>query len=135
MTIAPVLNIDRSKMSNLVILLRNDDGVYVCNCTVYSYVSKKFTQHAFVYDGHFSTKYNSACCGAIIDNRSYSPICVLEEKDIKSKHTLKNMLRNFLEGTCIVKYEFKVTSHACAFKKIPKHILQCMFAFSIFFLQ
>ena len=38
MTIAPVLKIDRSKMGTLVILLRIDDGVYVRNCTVYSYV-------------------------------------------------------------------------------------------------
>ena len=53
MTIEPVLNIDRSKIGTLVILLIIDDGVYVCNCTVYSYVLKQFTQHAFFYNSHF----------------------------------------------------------------------------------
>ena len=69
MTIAPVLNIDRSKMGTLVILLKINDGVYVCNCNVYTYVLKYFTQHTFVYDSNFSTKYRSEYCGTIIDNR------------------------------------------------------------------
>ena len=88
MTIAPVLNIEREKMGNLGILLKIDDGVYVCICTVYTAILKHFTQHAFFHDSHFSTKYKSECCGEIIDNRSYAPICVLEEKDRKSKNTL-----------------------------------------------
>ena len=111
MTISPLLNIDRSKMYTLGIRMIIDYGVYVCNCTVYSYVSKQFTQHAFVYDSNFSKKEKIECCGAIIINISYAPICVLEGKDIKIKHTLKNMLRNFFEGTCIVKYAFKITSN------------------------
>ena len=69
MTISPLLNIDRSKIGTLGILTRIDDGVYVCNCTVYSYVSKKSTQHAFVYDSYLLTKVKSACHGAIVDNR------------------------------------------------------------------
>ena len=36
MTIAPVLKIEREKMSTLGILLKMDDGVYVCICTVYT---------------------------------------------------------------------------------------------------
>ena len=44
------------------------------------------------------------------ENRTYAPICILEGKYRKSKATLKNMLRDFFEGTCIVKYAFKVTS-------------------------
>ena len=56
MTIAPVLNIERDKMGTLGIIMGIGDGFYVCNCTVYSYVSKQFTHHAFVYDIHFSTK-------------------------------------------------------------------------------
>ena len=117
MTIAPVLNIEREKMGPLKILLRIDDGVYVCNCTVYSDALKQYTQHTFVYDRHFSTKEKSACCGEIIDNITYAPICVLEGKYKTRKHTPKNMIRNFFEGTCLVKYEFKVTSHDS-----PKHI-------------
>ena len=91
--------------------MRIYDGVYLCNCTVYSYVSKQFTQNAFFYDIHFKTKDKSACCGAIIYNLSYAPICVLEGKDRKIKHTLKNIPRNVFEGTFIVKYALKVTSH------------------------
>ena len=60
MTIAPVLNIERQKMGTLGILMIIDDVVYVCKCTVYSYVSKQLTQHEFVYDSQFSTKENSA---------------------------------------------------------------------------
>ena len=67
-------------MGPLGILLIIDDGVYVCICTVYSNVLKQHTQHAFVYDSYFTTTENSAFQGAIIDNRRYAPICVLEEK-------------------------------------------------------
>ena len=84
------------------ILLIIDDAVYVCICTVYSYVLKISTKKALVYDSHFSTKEKSKCCGEIIDNRSYAPIYVLEEKDRKIKAALKNMVRNFFDGNCIV---------------------------------
>ena len=110
-TIAPVLNIEREQMGPLGILMRIDDGVYVCIYTVYSKDLKKHTQHTFVYEIYFTTKVKSACHGAIIYNRRYAPICVLEEKYRETKYTLKNMLRKFFEGICIVKFEFKVTSH------------------------
>ena len=74
-------------MGPLGILLIIDDGVYVCICYVYSNILKLWTQHAFLYDSYFTTTVNSACQGAIIDNRRYAPICVLEEKD---RETLKN---------------------------------------------
>ena len=38
MTIAPVLNIERDKMGALGIFMRIDDGIYVCNYNIYSYV-------------------------------------------------------------------------------------------------
>ena len=41
----------------------------------------------------------------------YAPICVLEEKDRKSKAALKNMLRKFFGGNFIVDFAFKVTAH------------------------
>ena len=109
--IAPVLNIDQEKMVTIGILIRIDDGVYVCIFTVYSKILKKHTHHSFVYDSYFSTKVKSACRGAIIDNRKYAPICVPEEKYRKSKETLNNKLRKLFEGTCTVKYALKVTSH------------------------
>ena len=43
-------------MGSMGILMVIDDGVYVCMCTVYSYVFKEVTQHAFVYDSHFQQK-------------------------------------------------------------------------------
>ena len=104
MTIASVLNIDREKMGAMGILLVIDDGVYVCICTVYCSIFKEVKQHTFFYDSHFSTKENSEYYGAISDNISYAPICVLEGKDIEIKHTLKNMLRNFFEGKCTVDF-------------------------------
>ena len=85
-------------MGCMKILLRINDGVYVFICSVYSNILKEFTQHAFVYDSYFSTKLNGACHGAIIDNRRYAPIFVLEEKDRETKNTLKNMLRSFFQG-------------------------------------
>ena len=109
-TISPVLNIDREKMGDVGILLIIDDGVYLFIFTVYSSVFKEVTPHSFVCDSHFSTKYKSEFCGAIIDNRSYAPICVLEEKYRKSKVALKNMLRKFFDGSCIVGFSLKVTA-------------------------
>ena len=67
-------------MGPLEILLIIDDVVYVCICTVYSKVLKEHTQHVFFYDHYFSTKVKSELRGAIIENRTYAPICVLEEK-------------------------------------------------------
>ena len=68
MNIAHVLKIDRDKMGAIGILLVIDDCVYVCICTIYSFIFKEFTQHAFGYDGNFSTEERSECCGAIIDD-------------------------------------------------------------------
>ena len=72
---------------------------------------KKVTQHAFVYDSHFLTKYKGEFCGVIINNRLYAPICLLEENDRKDKALLENMLRKLSDGKCIVKYALKVTAH------------------------
>ena len=111
MTIAPIINVEREKMGAMGILLVIGDGVYVFVCTVYSSVFKEYTQHAFIYDSHFSTLDNSEVCGSMIYNRLYAPIRVLEEKDRKSKATLENTLSKFSDGNCIVKYEFKVTAN------------------------
>ena len=105
-----MLGIERDIMGTLGILLRINDGVYVCIYSVYSKILKQCTQHAFLYDSYFMTKVKSACQGAIIDNIRYASICVLEEKDRETTKKLKNMLRKFFEGTCIVKYAFKITS-------------------------
>ena len=91
--------------------MRINDGVYVCMCYVYSTISKEHTAHAFVYDSYFRRTGNNGCQGAIIDNRRYAPICVLEKKDRESTSKLKNMLRNLFEGKCKVMYAYKIASH------------------------
>ena len=53
-------------------------GVYAFICRVYLDVFKKYTSHVFVYDIHFALLYKSECCDAIVDNRSYAHMCVLE---------------------------------------------------------
>ena len=93
------------------ILLVIDNGVYAWICTVYSSIFKEYTQNVFVYDSNVSTLEKSESCGVIIDNGSYAPICLLEEKDRNIKAALKNMLREFFDGNCIVKYAFKVTAN------------------------
>ena len=80
-------------------------------CTVYSSIFKEVAKQAFVCDSHFSTKEKIELCGAIIDNQSYAPICVMEEKDRKIKGALKNILRKFFDGNCIVGFVFKTTAN------------------------
>ena len=72
---------------------------------------KEVTQHAFVYDSHFSTKERSELCCSIIDIRINSPICELEGNHKKSKGTLKNMLRKLFDENCIVEFLFKFTEN------------------------
>ena len=57
-------------MGKMGILMRIDDGVYVCIYTIYTAALKQFTQHAFFYDSHFSTKekVNAVVQSFIIDN-------------------------------------------------------------------
>ena len=57
--------------------------------------SNIYSSHAFVYDSNFAQLYKSEYCGAIIDNRYYAPICVLEEKDRKRQYAFKMCLGFF----------------------------------------
>ena len=98
-------------MGDMRIILLIDNVVYVCICRIYSDVFKEYSSHEFICDRHFSQLENSECCGAIIDNKSYAPICVLEEKDRKIQFSLNNMLRVLFEGSCIVEYALKVTTN------------------------
>ena len=72
---------------------------------------EKVKKRAFIYDIHFLTREKSECCGAIVDNISYALICVLEEKDRKSKSSLKNMRRKLFDGNFIAGFAFKVTAN------------------------
>ena len=88
---------------------------------MYAYVlsinmfKKKHTQHAFVYDSHFSTKYKSKKYVAIIDNISFASICVLEGE---KKAALRNMIKKLFDLNFIVEFALKVTAHDS-----PKHIM------------
>ena len=88
------------------------DNWWWCLCMHLFYLFqflKLWTQHAFVYDSYFTTTENSACQGAIIDNRRYAPICVMEEKDRKNRIKTEDyawgiLLRHMHCGACIQKY-------------------------------
>ena len=83
--------------------------VYVCICRVYFDVFQKYTSHEFVYHSHFSQLEKNECCGAMIDNRSYASIFLLEEIGRTCKTTKNNVFMIFFKGGCIVDYSFKVT--------------------------
>ena len=101
MTMAPVLHIEREPMGPLGILMRIDDGVYVWICNVYFNVLKNHTQHAFVYESYSSKKVKSAFWGAIIDNRTYEPICVLEGKYRETKKNWRICLGNYFKACAL----------------------------------
>ena len=106
MTITPIIKIEREKMGAMGILQVIDDGIFVCICRVYLGVFKN-TSKAFIYESYSAQLKKSECCGAIIDNISYAPIGVLEEKDRKIQSELNNIL-GFFKVCCIVDYAFKV---------------------------
>ena len=64
-------------MSDLGILQVIDDSVFVCMCKVFSGITKTSTSHEYFNDIHFVQKYTIGFCGAIIDNITHAPICVL----------------------------------------------------------
>ena len=83
--------------------------MYICTCSVRSDEFKCKTKHAFFYDSHFKTLYQSKCCGDIIDNRADATIFVLEDNDIHTKLNLRHALENFFCGQCTVEYVYKIT--------------------------
>ena len=84
MTIIPITKIERETMGAMGILQVIDYGVFVCICRFYYDVFKKHTPYAFVHESHFSQLEKSKCCGKIIDNRYYAPICVLGENILEA---------------------------------------------------
>ena len=65
---------------NTCILIKLNDEVYIYLCNVKYDEYKCWGKHAFVYDSHFKTLHKYKFCGALIDNRDYTYICVLEDK-------------------------------------------------------
>ena len=68
----------------------------------YIQLFQKYTLHSFFYDSYFAQLYRGEWCVAIIDNRSYAHIYVLEEKYRISKTTLNNVLRVFLKEAVLL---------------------------------
>ena len=104
-------------MGTLVIPMRIDYGVYVCNCTIYFYVSKHISHNM-----HLSMTVifqqnkivHAVLQSLIIDHMHPS---VYWRKNIEKSNIHWRICLWVFEGTCIVKYAFKVTSYDS-----PQHI-------------
>ena len=110
MRLTPVLGIEREPWGLACIIRKVNYGVYICKCYVKYDEYDCWTKHAFIYDSHFKPLHQSKCCGAIIDNRSDAPICVLEDKDIEKNLNLRHALKELFGGMWNVEYVYKITS-------------------------
>ena len=109
MPLAPIIKIERQKWGAMGILQVIYGVILVCKCKLFYDITKK-TPHAFVYDSNFPQKEMIECCGAIIDNISHAPICVLEEKYRKTKNSLNTVLK-ILIGRFNVEFVYKVNTN------------------------
>ena len=80
MRVTPVYGREREHWGVAIILIRVNDGVYICKCSVKYDEYKCMTKHASIFDIHLKTLHQSKCCGAQIDNKADAPICVFEDK-------------------------------------------------------
>ena len=73
----PVLNIEIEHWGACSILVKVDDGVYICSCSVRyeEYICK--TKYAFFCYSHFKLLHQSKCFRALIDNLTDTSICVM----------------------------------------------------------
>ena len=55
--------------------------------------NKSVGKTCIFYDIHFKPLHQSKRCGAIIDNRDYAHICVLEDREINTKLNLRHALK------------------------------------------
>ena len=116
MRVTPVFGIEREPWGEAFILRKVNDGVYICIGNVKSDEYYCWTKHAFVYDSNFKPLHQSKGCGALIDNRSDAPICVLEDKD------RGNVMRvNPLFGT-----EIEPWVAACILRKVNDGVYICI---------
>ena len=69
-----------------------NDGVFICTYNVKYDEYNFWTKHAVFYDSHFKPLHQSKCCGDLIDNRADAPICVLGDKDRKTRKKLRHYL-------------------------------------------
>ena len=109
MKATPVFGIEREPWSAACILIKVNNGVYICICYVKYDEYKCWTKNAFVYDSQFKPLHQLKCCGDLIYNRADSPICVLEDKYRETKLNFKYALKEFVGGMCHVEYVYKIT--------------------------
>ena len=79
--VTPVLNIEGEQCGACSILIKFDDGVYICSCSFRyeRYLCKK--KYAFVYNSNLKPLHQPKCCGCVLDNREDAPICVVDENE------------------------------------------------------
>ena len=75
--VTPSLHIEREPWGFISILIKVNDGVYICSCSIKPEEYRCKTKHAFIYDSHFKPFNQSKCCGYIVDNREDTPICIM----------------------------------------------------------
>ena len=109
MNVTPVSGIEKVSWGAASILIRVNDGVFICTCNFQSVEYNCCTKHAFVYDIHFKPFHQTKFCGVIIDNRSDAPIFVLEDKDRESNKKFDHALKEFFGGKCHVENVYRIT--------------------------
>ena len=62
----------------------------------------------FLNDSHLKPLHQSKCCEDLIDDRSDTPIFVLEDKYREKNLILRYALREFFGGLCHVEYVYKI---------------------------
>ena len=93
------------------ILRRVNGGVFIFTCNVQSVEYNYWTKHAFVYDSHFKSLHQAKYCGVLLDNRSDTPICVLEKKGRELKKKLDDALKEFFGGKCHVENVYRINPY------------------------
>ena len=75
--VTPVSGIEIEPLGAACIMIRVNDGVFICKCNVKYDEYNCWTKHVFVYESHFKPLHQSKCFGFLIDSRADAPICVL----------------------------------------------------------
>ena len=91
-------------------------GVYLCLCEVKDFVNGEYRceKHAFVYNSNYEHNDYPWCKGAIIDNRSKTPVRLIEHSDRKDKITCRNVFDSFFNAQTIIQHVYLVeTKHLC----------------------
>ena len=109
MKLTPVSGIEIEPWGVACILIKVNDGVFVCTCNAKSDEYNFSTRHAFFYYSRFKPLHQQKCCGDLIGNIAGANIFVLEDKYIETKKNLRYALIEFVCGLCHVEYFYKIS--------------------------